>query len=180
MKFVVRSQLSLEFDVNPIGKARARFSRMNGRFFTPKKTEDWERLVKSLARQQVRGKGLNMTAPVYLDIDAYFAPMPTWPKWKKAAAMLGLISNTSKPDVDNVAKALLDALNGIVYADDQYIVGFRIMKHFAEKGHISVSVSSMATAHSGVKRREEYETLIESFKDQAANDSEVDDIIEVA
>lgn len=37
--------------------------------------------------------------------------------------------DTSKPDIDNIAKAVLDGLNGIAYEDDSQVVELRIVKH---------------------------------------------------
>lgn len=38
-----------------------------------------------------------------------------------------------KPDVDNVAKAVLDALNGVAFADDRQVVALTVRKHPRER-----------------------------------------------
>ena len=38
-------------------------------------------------------------------------------------------SDTFKPDVDNIAKAVLDALNGVAFEDDSQVVCLRCYKH---------------------------------------------------
>ena len=38
-------------------------------------------------------------------------------------------SDTFKPDVDNIAKAVLDALNGVAFDDDSQVVRLRCSKH---------------------------------------------------
>lgn len=38
-------------------------------------------------------------------------------------------SDTFKPDVDNIAKAVLDALNGVAFDDDSQVVQLRCSKH---------------------------------------------------
>ena len=40
--------------------------------------------------------------------------------------------HVSRPDVDNLAKFVLDALNGVLWLDDALIVGLLIEKHYAE------------------------------------------------
>lgn len=40
--------------------------------------------------------------------------------------------HTQKPDVDNLAKAVKDALSGVVYADDCQIVTLRASKRYSE------------------------------------------------
>lgn len=37
--------------------------------------------------------------------------------------------NTHKPDVDNTAKAIMDALNGIAFTDDTQVVCLHVCKH---------------------------------------------------
>lgn len=37
--------------------------------------------------------------------------------------------NTSKPDIDNVLKAVMDALNGIAYDDDSQVCEIHVYKH---------------------------------------------------
>lgn len=37
--------------------------------------------------------------------------------------------DTTKPDIDNVLKAVLDALNGVAYKDDSQVVEVRVVKH---------------------------------------------------
>lgn len=38
-------------------------------------------------------------------------------------------SDTFRPDVDNIAKAVLDALNGVAFDDDSQVVRLRCSKH---------------------------------------------------
>ncbi|XZN30187.1 RusA family crossover junction endodeoxyribonuclease [Clostridium perfringens] len=40
---------------------------------------------------------------------------------------------TKKPDVDNIAKIILDSLNGVAYKDDSQIVDLRIIKSYTEE-----------------------------------------------
>ena len=37
--------------------------------------------------------------------------------------------NVRKPDVDNTAKEILDALNGIAFKDDRFVVKLTVTKH---------------------------------------------------
>lgn len=47
----------------------------------------------------------------------------------------------SKPDSDNIAKLIGDALNGIAWVDDTSIVRLSIQKVFRESAGLSVAVS---------------------------------------
>ena len=46
-----------------------------------------------------------------------------------------------RPDIDNVSKNILDALNGIVYADDKQIVELAVKKYYAERDYIQIKIT---------------------------------------
>ena len=48
--------------------------------------------------------------------------------------------HTKKPDSDNCAKFVFDALNGIFWTDDSYICGLDIMKHYSTRPRTEVQV----------------------------------------
>lgn len=56
-----------------------------------------------------------------------------WPLWQQASAGNGDVPCERKPDVDNVAKLYLDALRGILYADDAQVGSLLVEKRWAEK-----------------------------------------------
>lgn len=47
---------------------------------------------------------------------------------------------TVKPDVDNLGKALLDALNEIAYDDDSQIIEINASKKYGHSGHIFLDI----------------------------------------
>ena len=50
------------------------------------------------------------------------------------------ISPTKKPDVDNIAKSILDAMNGFVFKDDNQVSKISVEKKFAENEKVFVRV----------------------------------------
>lgn len=48
-----------------------------------------------------------------------------------------------KPDIDNIAKVILDALNGIAYRDDTQVVSLSCQKQYAEEARVEVEIESM-------------------------------------
>jgi len=44
----------------------------------------------------------------------------------------GAIRPTNKPDLDNIAKIILDSLNGIAYKDDSQVVSLTVIKHYSD------------------------------------------------
>lgn len=67
-------------------------------------------------------------------------PPKSFSKKRMRAALAGEIQPTAKPDVDNVAKTILDALNGVAWRDDSEITSLIIMKTYAEASCAKVSI----------------------------------------
>lgn len=120
----------------PVPKARPRVVR--GHAFTPKKTKDYETLVKDVYNLTV-GEYLGDSA-IVATIDLFFPIPESYSKSKKRRIADGEIKHTKRPDVDNCAKAILDALNEVAYKDDAQIVESHITKHYAVDGETRVDV----------------------------------------
>ncbi len=52
----------------------------------------------------------------------------------------GYIRPTKKPDCDNLAKVICDALNGIAYYDDSQIVEITISKYYSGTPEVRVAI----------------------------------------
>lgn len=122
----------------PQGKGRPRFrhvapKKIGGKGFvqtyTPKTTVVYENAVKIFASQAMRGKPPSL-APIFVVMEAIFSPPESWSLKKKAAALAGELRHVSKPDGDNVQKAVFDGLQGIVIIDDKQIYGHALMKRY--------------------------------------------------
>lgn len=114
----------------PIGKGRPKFARQGNfiRTYTPEKTVNYENLVK-LAWMQSGCEKLN--GNISARIIAYF-PIPKSVSKKKRENMFKAFYD-KKPDADNIAKAILDALNGIAYDDDSQVVSLEVIKLYDEE-----------------------------------------------
>jgi len=122
------SSILIRIDGQPIGKGRPRFG--NGRTYTPKRTRDYEARIAQAAQQEVRDSGwICSEAPVEMEVLAQFEIPKSWTKLKQRTAEQGNIM-PARPDIDNVAKAALDALNGIVYADDSQVCKLDVRKRY--------------------------------------------------
>jgi len=126
---------SIEFIVpgDPVGKGRARASRTKKgiQMHTPEKTVRYESLVALCAQQAMVGKR-PMPGEVELDLLLVTSPPASWSAKKRTAALLDEIRPTTKPDCDNVLKAIADACNGIVFGDDKQITDARVRKRYGE------------------------------------------------
>lgn len=114
-----------------VGKGRPRVSTIAGRprMYTPAKTVAWERLVAEAAGNAM-GNLLPSPHPWSVRI-VIFAPIPaSWSRKRQEAAKRGE-EVPGKPDLDNVAKAVLDACNGVLYEDDKQVCRLRVEKAYS-------------------------------------------------
>jgi Holliday junction resolvase RusA-like endonuclease len=129
----------------PVGKSRPKFSTVNGRAmaYTPAKTVNYETLVKLSYQQQCNDKPYEKDIPLRAEITAYF-PIPKSASMKRKKMMLeGQIRHTKKCDADNLAKAVLDALNGIAYYDDSQVCELSVSKLYSDNPRVIVSISEI-------------------------------------
>lgn len=106
--------IRFEIPGKPVPKARPRV--VHGHAFTPEKTKDFETLV--AAKYKAAG-GRIYDGPVAVTIAVWYQMPKSWPKYKRTD-MKGL-PHTSKPDMDNVIKSILDGLNGVAWEDDAQV-----------------------------------------------------------
>jgi len=122
--------IDIVFHGTPIGKSRPRFGRtkIGGVVtYTPQKTRDYERALKSFAQVAMIGKTM-LEGPVKVTITAYFSHK-TKTGW-----------HVSRPDLDNIIKAVLDALNEIVFDDDAAVCEIVASKKYDNEERIEVQV----------------------------------------
>lgn len=119
----------------PQGKGRPRFG--NGRTYTPAKTIEYERRIATKAAEAMPCPATAL--PVRVRVDAYKGIPKSWARAKRLRAMDGQ-EIPGKPDLDNVAKAVLDALNGVVYADDVQVTRLLVTKQYSLEPRLVVTV----------------------------------------
>lgn len=123
----------------PKGKARPRFVRTGRgvRTYTPKQTETYQNDV--LCAYLNKYKGTTLKGPIWARIDAYFTIPKSTPKYKRPL----MHWYDKKPDVDNIAKSILDALNGTAYDDDKQVVALVIYKEYADIARVNVMLGEL-------------------------------------
>lgn len=128
----------------PVGKGRPRFARQGSfvRTFTPEKTASYENLVKVKAEEAMQGRQL-FEGAVAVEIALFVTPPASWSQKKQREALAGTVFPTSKPDVDNVLKGIMDACNEIVFKDDKQAVDVVVRKRYAETARAIVEVRAL-------------------------------------
>jgi Holliday junction resolvase RusA-like endonuclease len=129
-------ELIYSVEGDPVGKQRPRFSR--GRTYTPKKTVDYERLIAAKALSAM-APAIPVETPVAIFIWINHAIPASYSKKRREACLSGL-EFPKKPDLDNVAKLYLDAMNGIVYKDDVQVIKLRVSKRYDTVASVHVLV----------------------------------------
>lgn len=133
----------IEFKIpgDPMGKQRPKFTHAGKytRTYTPQKTVNYENWVKLCFAQEYPFRTFE-SQRLKVTIDAYFAIPKSFSKSKKQQAEDSTISPTKKPDCDNIAKVILDALNGIAYEDDKQVVQLQVNKHYSEYPYVIVQI----------------------------------------
>lgn len=101
------------------GKGRVRFARATGRTYTPDATAEAMQLI----RQEWGDRaGAPAGVPVSIRIMTE-RPMP-----KSRPKRVESEPDVYKPDADNIAKLVLDALNGVAWADDTQVTVLNVFK----------------------------------------------------
>ena len=130
------NSLQLTIDGQPQGKARPRFIK-SGYAYTPENTRRYEKRIKQVAALEVLRQGWQITdKAVSVSICARFPIPESWTKRKKLMALSGDLHPVKKPDSDNITKAVLDAMNGIVYNDDVQVIDVRVIKQYCTTGQV--------------------------------------------
>lgn len=132
----------------PVAKGRPRIgkNRHTGRpvAITPEKTLRFESAVRHaawLAMREAR-RGL-LEGPVEVEVEAYWpcsanGPKGDRPTWK-----------STRPDADNVGKAVCDAMNATVYRDDGQVVALTVKKYRRERGGAACTVVRVKSLDAG-------------------------------
>ena len=126
------------------GKARPRMNTYTGVAYTPTKTNYYEYLVKKAFQDKYGGIDLIPgNIAVKVTIIAYFG-VPKSASNKKSQQMLNqLIRPTKKPDIDNITKIVLDAMNKFVIYDDTQVVELEVKKYYSKSPKIYVKVEEL-------------------------------------
>ncbi len=133
---------TIEFIVlgEPQGKQRPKFARI-GKYVsvrTPEKTKAYEKTIQAAFWEQCRNIKFSEGSQLELKVLAFFKIPKSTSKKKQAAMLSKEIRPTKKPDIDNVLKAVADALNGVCYKDDSCLVKMSGEKFYSDNPGIVI------------------------------------------
>lgn len=121
------------------GKGRPRVNTMTAIAYTPTKTKDYEELIKQYFIIKHRGVE-PLEGRIGVTIKAFIGVSKSTSKKEKLEMLEGNISPTKKPDIDNIAKIVLDALNKLAFKDDNQITKLNVEKVYSEEEKIYIKI----------------------------------------
>lgn len=121
------------------GKARPRLNTYTGNIYTDSNTKNYENLIKQYFKVKYPRyvpfeNRVKVKIIIYLKI-----PQNTTKKNRKLIEE-GLLSPTKKPDIDNVVKIVLDALNKMAFNDDNQITQLEVEKTYSEEEKLYIKL----------------------------------------
>jgi Holliday junction resolvase RusA-like endonuclease len=126
------------------GKVQAKQRpRFNGKFaYTQRETVAYENWVKTCYLEKYKGQKL-LEKPLKVKIIAYYDIPKSTSKKKQKMMLDNEIFPTIKPDADNIAKSILDSLNGIAYLDDKQVVKLIVEKYYSKSANVTVMIEEL-------------------------------------
>lgn len=121
----------------PTAKGRPRFARIGAhvRAYTPKKTEGAENTIKLIASNALASP-FNGAVEIFI---VFGMPIPKSTS-KKRSEGLKSSPHLKRPDVDNLVKLVLDALNGVAWDDDSQVFSIVARKVYSDDPYTEITV----------------------------------------
>ena len=130
-----------EFEVpgKIIGKGRPRLNTYTGSVYTPTRTKDYESLVMQYFLLKYP-RYTPFEGRLKVEINAFFEVPKSAKKSDKVLMLENKINPTKKPDIDNIVKIILDAMNGIAFKDDIQITKLNVEKSYSTSERVEIKI----------------------------------------
>ena len=139
--------IKFRYDGEAVGKGRPRYSR-RGEYvhtYTPKKTKKFEDAIlfefmaSTTEAMPVYDRETSLKADVLIGVSI----PKSYTKKKQALCRDRVLAPAKKPDIDNILKAVFDALNGYAFEDDVQIVQVKAEKIYAVEPFVEVTIDEL-------------------------------------
>ncbi|WP_105965033.1 RusA family crossover junction endodeoxyribonuclease [Apilactobacillus micheneri] len=130
--------INLTLPIAPVAAGRPRFNR-NGHAYDPKKSKVFKRQVESMLKFMYREKPIS-GKPIEVYVAFYREIQSSISKKEHARRANHEHMPIHKPDTDNYIKSILDAMNGILWTDDNLIVHIDAYKYYDDNPRIEINV----------------------------------------
>ena len=131
---------NMTFYVEPVEQARPRATRMRKgvRLYDPKKVASFKENLGYIARGTFHHEPLK--SPLKVEISFYRSLQKSLSNAECHRRLSGVHRPIVKPDLSNYIKSFEDALNGIIWADDNLIIDLAAHKYYSDKPRIELEV----------------------------------------
>lgn len=129
-------------DGNPGVKKRPRFTRMGKlvKTYNPEENVSYENWIRLCYKNQIGEMAYKDDDTLKVSIIAYYQVPKSWSKKKTEQALANEIKPTNSKDVDNIAKIILDALNGVAFKDDHYVTDLEVKKRYSDIPRVEIEI----------------------------------------
>ena len=125
----------------PVAQGRPRFTK-GGHAYDPARSREYKDIVAAHAKLAMNEREIFSRETPLACVMSIFVKMPKrFTRTQRQEAEKKGLRPVRKPDIDNIAKILMDALNGIVYEDDAQIVSLGCRKYYSDAPMAAVTVS---------------------------------------
>ena len=136
----MEKRLTITIEPSPKERPRATVVGGHARIYTPKTTEAYEKKIRDA---WIKANGSTPMEGQLLARIFYGFPIPkSTPKKDRPDMLAKKKRPTVKPDLDNLDKAVMDALNKVAYKDDSQIVAKVSKKHYAEVPNVTIIIAN--------------------------------------
>lgn len=129
----------------PVAQGRPRFSQVCGHVTArdPEKSKSYKTLVRSEAQRiyEMDKAFAPIDGPCCMMLTVGRSVPKSWSKRKQAMAIKGELRPTSKPDLDNYVKGILDAINTVIVKDDSRVVGINAVKRYQSNPGVDIVIT---------------------------------------
>ncbi|MFT9452382.1 RusA family crossover junction endodeoxyribonuclease [Liquorilactobacillus ghanensis] len=130
----------LKFEIEPVEQERPRATRYGKgiRLYDPKKVVAFKQNLGYAAKFKFKHEPI--AKPIRIEIKFFRALQKSLTKNERARRLSHVHRPIVKPDLDNYIKSTLDALNGIIWVDDNLIVDLNAHKYYSDNPRIELEV----------------------------------------
>lgn len=134
--------IRLEFPIRALAKQSFRAGKYGA--YQPKNVVAFKNAIRTMTNRQLTFDHTLLDGCLFVTICFTFALPKSAPKSKRNAVANenNLVYMNVKPDVDNLTKAMFDAMNGVLWTDDARVVSFHCQKVYGLTDCITVCVNA--------------------------------------
>ena len=137
-------EVIFEVPGQPKGKERPRWTMVSNTsiVYTPRNTRDYEETIRTYYKIN-NFKSFKKEEALEVSAIAYYQTPKNTKKSHKLLMLKGKMLPTKKPDIDNIMKVVLDALNGVAYYDDSQVCKVNFMKMYSEEPKLKILIRNV-------------------------------------